>query len=126
MKMRNEIISFTQYNMESSYEAWERYKKMLQRCPHHRLSTWLSWQTFYNELTNAIRTLANTATKGSLIGKSIEVTLELLEEMGTNAHQYPFARNNLKKALSVHELDMLITLLSQVTFLSKQVSSLIA
>ena len=36
-KLRNEIASFTQHDLESLYEAWERYKELLRRCPHHGL-----------------------------------------------------------------------------------------
>ena len=36
-KMRNVITLFIQYDAETLYEAWERYKDMLPRCPHHGL-----------------------------------------------------------------------------------------
>ena len=36
-KMRNDITTFVQYDMESLYEAWERYKDLLRRCLHHGL-----------------------------------------------------------------------------------------
>ena len=34
-KLWNEIISFHQLEDESLYEAWERFKEFLRRCPHH-------------------------------------------------------------------------------------------
>ena len=40
-KMRNEITTFLQASMESLYEAWERYKEMMRKCPHHGLPMWL-------------------------------------------------------------------------------------
>ena len=61
----------------------------------------------------------------SLIGKNIKDAYELLEEMATNAYQWPFECNTPKKTLGVHKLDVLITLSSQVTSLSKEISSLI-
>ncbi|KAL0438800.1 UNVERIFIED_CONTAM: Retrovirus-related Pol polyprotein from transposon [Sesamum latifolium] len=42
---------------ESLYDAWERFKSMLRKCPHHELSVWRQVQTFYNSIT-----LANRAT----------------------------------------------------------------
>ena len=39
--------------------------------------------------------------------KSIKVTCELLEEMMTNAYQWPSKCSTLKKACKVHELDVL-------------------
>ena len=32
------------------YEAWERYKDLLRKCPYHELPDWLQIQTFYNGL----------------------------------------------------------------------------
>ena len=49
-KLRNDITTFAQFEMESLYEAWERYKDLLRKCPHHGLPVWLQVQTFYNGL----------------------------------------------------------------------------
>ena len=48
--MRNDINTFTQFDMEALYEAWERYKDFLKYCPCHGLPTWLQVQTFYKSL----------------------------------------------------------------------------
>ena len=37
VKLRNDITNFMQYDQESMYEAWERYKDLLRKCPHHEL-----------------------------------------------------------------------------------------
>ena len=34
-KMRNDITSIMQMDMETLYEAWEHFKELLRRCPHH-------------------------------------------------------------------------------------------
>ena len=49
-KLRLEINNFGQYEMESLYEAWERFKDLLRKCPHHGMPKWLISQTFYNGL----------------------------------------------------------------------------
>ena len=36
-RMRNEITSFRQRDSESLFEAWERWKELLRKCPHHGL-----------------------------------------------------------------------------------------
>lgn len=36
-KLRNDITSFVQFDGESLYEAWERFKDLQRRCPHHGL-----------------------------------------------------------------------------------------
>ena len=75
-------------------------------------------------MTNEIRTLVDATTGGSLMGKNIEDAHKLLEKMATNAYQWPSECNTPKKTLGSYELDVLITLSSQVASLSKQVSSL--
>ena len=40
-KLRNDISSFVQMDLETLYDAWERYKDLLRRCPHHGLPLWL-------------------------------------------------------------------------------------
>ncbi|XP_073153549.1 uncharacterized protein [Henckelia pumila] len=37
MKLRADITIFAQGEQEILYEAWERYKDLLRRCPHHQL-----------------------------------------------------------------------------------------
>ncbi|KAJ4712782.1 Bifunctional inhibitor/lipid-transfer protein/seed storage 2S albumin superfamily protein [Melia azedarach] len=88
-KLRNDIATFTQFDGESLYEAWERYKEMMRRCPYHGLPKWLQVQTFYNGLGASTKTLVDAATGGALMSKSIDEAYELLEEMARNAFQWP-------------------------------------
>lgn len=50
-KMRNDMASFMKLDAESLYEANDRYKDLLRRCPHHGLPKWIQVQTFYNGLS---------------------------------------------------------------------------
>nr|GEU45742.1 reverse transcriptase domain-containing protein [Tanacetum cinerariifolium] len=50
-KLRNEITNFRQRLDESLFEAWERYKLSIDRCPNHNMSPVTQIDTFYNELT---------------------------------------------------------------------------
>ena len=54
---------------EKLYDAWERYKDLLRRCPHHGLPKWMQMKNFYNELGAPIRTLIDAALRGAFIGK---------------------------------------------------------
>ncbi|GLU07084.1 hypothetical protein SLE2022_240580 [Rubroshorea leprosula] len=51
-KMRNDIATFVQLDMESLYEAWERYKELLRKCPHHGLPIWLQQNNPYSNTYN--------------------------------------------------------------------------
>ena len=51
-RIRNEITSFLQADDEPMYEAWERYRELLNRCPLHKFPLWTEVTMFYNA-TNA-------------------------------------------------------------------------
>ena len=70
-KLRNDITTFIQFEGESLYEAWERYKDLLWRCPHHDLPAWLQVQTFYNGLGATNRSMIDAAAGGALMSKTL-------------------------------------------------------
>nr|GEU50577.1 hypothetical protein [Tanacetum cinerariifolium] len=50
-KLRNEITNFRQRPDESLFEAWERYKLLIDQCPNHNMLPVTQIDTFYNGLT---------------------------------------------------------------------------
>nr|GEX33736.1 reverse transcriptase domain-containing protein [Tanacetum cinerariifolium] len=63
-KLRNEITNFRQRPDESLFEAWERYKLLIDRCPNHNMLPVTQIDTFYNSLTLRHRDTINTAAGG--------------------------------------------------------------
>ncbi|GJV27845.1 putative reverse transcriptase domain-containing protein [Tanacetum coccineum] len=60
--LRNEITNFRQIAQESFSEAWERFKELLRKCPHHGFSLMHQLDTFYNSLSyNEFMILLNSA-----------------------------------------------------------------
>ncbi|GJZ13887.1 zinc finger, CCHC-type containing protein [Tanacetum coccineum] len=39
--LRNDILMFQQHQRESLFEAWTRFKDLLQKVPHHGIDLWL-------------------------------------------------------------------------------------
>ncbi|CAL9012887.1 unnamed protein product [Prunus brigantina] len=122
-KFRQDIMSFAQYDKEPLYEAWERFKDLLRKCPHHELPTWIQVQTFYNGLSQTSRTLVDAAAGGALMAKTATEAFELLETMASNNYQWPNERLNLKPA-GVLEVDAMALLTAQISNLTKKVDSL--
>nr|GEV21591.1 reverse transcriptase domain-containing protein [Tanacetum cinerariifolium] len=60
-KLRNEITNFYQRPDESLFEAWERYKLSIDRCPNHNMFHVTQIDTFYNSLTLIHRDTNNAA-----------------------------------------------------------------
>jgi len=70
--------------METLYGAWERFKDLLRRCPHHELPKWLLVQTFYCRLSHPTGITIDAATRGALMSKSTYEACDLIEEMAVN------------------------------------------
>ncbi|KAL5787201.1 hypothetical protein ACOSP7_004150 [Xanthoceras sorbifolium] len=111
--------------MESLYEAWERYKDTLRKCPHHGLPDWLVVQTFYNGLTLQNRSMLDASAQGALMSKPADVAHQLIEEMSTNSYIWAYKRACHKKAVGstiAYEVDEITSLKAQVASLSSQIN----
>ncbi|GJY24911.1 reverse transcriptase domain-containing protein [Tanacetum coccineum] len=60
-KLRNDISNFQQLLDESFFEAWERYKLSIDRCPNHNMLPVTQIDTFYNGLILRHRDTINVA-----------------------------------------------------------------
>ncbi|KAF7826323.1 uncharacterized protein G2W53_017487 [Senna tora] len=99
-KMRNDITSFVLLDNESLYEAWERFKELLRKCPHHGLPKWLQVQTFYNGLSSEIRTSIDAAAGGAVMSKPVDAAYTLLETMSSNNHQWHSDRHMADRSIA--------------------------
>ncbi|GJV44810.1 reverse transcriptase domain-containing protein [Tanacetum coccineum] len=70
--LRNEITNFRQIAQESFSEAWERFKELLRKCPHHGFSLMHQLDTFYNSLSYNDQDSLNSAAGGNFLYKSHE------------------------------------------------------
>ncbi|XP_017970386.1 PREDICTED: uncharacterized protein LOC108660644 [Theobroma cacao] len=123
-KLRNDITSFTQFDGESFYEAWERFKELLRRCPHHEIPDWLQVQTFYNGLIGSIKTTIDAAAGGALMSQNAADAYNLLDEMASNNYPWPSKRSSSRKAVGAYEIDAISNLVAQVVALSKKFDTL--
>ncbi|GJS37978.1 reverse transcriptase domain-containing protein [Tanacetum coccineum] len=80
-KLRNEITKFEQKPHESLFEAWERYKLSIDRCPNHNMLLVTQIDTFYNGLTLSHRDTINAAAGGTFMQKTPEECYELIKNM---------------------------------------------
>ncbi|KAK0602869.1 hypothetical protein LWI29_037709 [Acer saccharum] len=123
-RLRNEILSFQQYENESIYEAWERFKELQRRCPHNGLAKWQTLQAFYQGLTVSTRNLVDAAAGGSLMSKSMDAASELLEEMALNNSHWGGQRQVPKKIPGVLEVDERTSLQAQLASQNHQIVTL--
>ena len=98
-----------QFENETLYEAWERYKDLLKKCPHHELSDWLQIQIFYNGLISGHRVMVDAIVGGSLIRRTPDDAYQLLDDMANHAFNWKSKRST-RKTVGIHNIDTLSTL----------------
>ena len=75
-------------DLETLYVAWERYKDLLIRCPHHGLPLLSQVQTFHNGLNPSTREMVDAAAGGTINNKTPEDAYEFIQEMSLNNYQW--------------------------------------
>lgn len=104
-KKRNDITLFRQIEDETLFEAWEMLKDFLMKCLHHGIPIWIKMDTFYNGLVPSTRLMFGASSGWSLLSKSDEECVKLIENIKTNSYQWPTTRvNSIKKAVGLHEV----------------------
>ncbi|KAH9763243.1 hypothetical protein KPL70_001093 [Citrus sinensis] len=126
-KLRNEITSFHQIEDESLYEAWERFKELLIRCPHHGIPCCIQLETFYNGLNPSTRLMVDASANGAPLSKSYTEAYEILERIANNNYQWLSARQPIPRgSAGVHSIDAITALSAQVTSLTNMVKAMTA
>nr|GFC30532.1 reverse transcriptase domain-containing protein [Tanacetum cinerariifolium] len=77
--LRNEIINFLQKPNETFNEAWEHFKDLLRKCPHHGFSELHQLDTFYNALNPNDQDALDSAAGGNFLDKIPRECLSIIE-----------------------------------------------
>nr|GEU35939.1 hypothetical protein [Tanacetum cinerariifolium] len=110
-KLRNEITNFRQRHDESLFEAWERYKLSIDRCPNHNMLLVTQIDTFYNGLTLRHRDTINAAAAQRSESSSSITSSSDLEIVALKAEMEEINKNLMKKLARKNELKARGTLL---------------
>ncbi|KAL1818270.1 hypothetical protein ACET3Z_013139 [Daucus carota] len=122
--LRNALSQFSQQSGETFCEAWERYKEMLRKCPHHGMPDWMQINSFYNGLGPQSRPMLDAASGGALWAKSYEEAYDLIEMMAANEYQNPTQRLTQGKVAGILDLDTSTAIAAQLKALTMKVDSL--
>ncbi|GJT86895.1 reverse transcriptase domain-containing protein [Tanacetum coccineum] len=77
--LKNDITNFQQKFDETFSEAWDRFKELLRKCPHHGFSELHQIDTFYNALTQSDQDSLNAAAGGNLLNRTPRDALTIIE-----------------------------------------------
>nr|GEW20566.1 hypothetical protein [Tanacetum cinerariifolium] len=89
--LKNDITNFKQRFDESFGEAWDRFKDLLRKCPHHDFSELHQIDTFYNALTQFDQDSLNATASGNLLNRTHRDALSIIE----NKSKVRISRNKL-------------------------------
>ena len=95
---RREIIVFQQGEDESLYVAWERFKRLLRRCPMHGIDLKTQIDIVYHALNDISKGIIDASCCGAFKRKSAEEAKELIEDLAKCNMKTPseFSRGNNK------------------------------
>ncbi|XP_062103792.1 uncharacterized protein LOC133814906 [Humulus lupulus] len=100
---------------ESTSDAWERFKELLRKCPHHGIPHCIQMETFYNGLNAASRMVLDASANGAILSKSYNEAFEILERIASNNYQWSNTRApTSRKVARVLEVDALTALTAQM------------
>ncbi|KAG8472921.1 hypothetical protein CXB51_035043 [Gossypium anomalum] len=113
-------------DLETLYDAWERYKDLLRRCPHYGLPLWLQVQMFYNGVNPSTRQMIDIAAGGTINNKTPEEASEFIKEMSLNNYQWEVMRTKPTKTTDIYNIDSVTVLSNQVELLNKKIDGLLS
>ncbi|XP_073273293.1 uncharacterized protein [Primulina huaijiensis] len=123
-QLKIEISTFRQNDFEQLYEAWERYKELLRRCPNHGFEDWVQIELFYNGSNGQTRGTVDAAAGGTIFAKSPAQAYDLLEQMTINSYQWSSERSGVKKQAGIYAIDPITSLTAQVSALTTQIAAM--
>ena len=72
---------FKQGENESLYNAWERYKRLLKRCPMHGIDLTTQMDIFYHSMNYTSKGVIDATCNGAFKRKSAEEAKQLIEDL---------------------------------------------
>ena len=78
---RREIIVFQQGEDESLYIAWERFKRLLKRCPMHGIDFKTHMDIVYHALNDTSKCIIYASCCGTFERKRAEKARDLIEDL---------------------------------------------
>ena len=78
---RGEIIVFKEGGDESLFKAWERFKRLLKRCPMHGIDLTTHMDIFYHAMNYASKGIIDASCCGTFKRRSVEEAWQLIEDL---------------------------------------------
>nr|GEV90552.1 reverse transcriptase domain-containing protein [Tanacetum cinerariifolium] len=100
-KLKNEITNFRQRPDDSLFEAWERYKLLIDRCSNYNMLPVTQIDTFYNGLTLIHPGTINVAASGTFMKRRPEECYDLIENMTAHHNDWDTTAQRSESSSSI-------------------------
>ncbi|XP_042953573.1 uncharacterized protein LOC122290102 [Carya illinoinensis] len=81
-------MNFAQKETETFYQSWEKFKDLLNACPHHGYENWRIISFFYEGLQPKMRQFVETMCNGEFFNKEPEEAFEYFDYLSENAQSW--------------------------------------
>ena len=125
-KRRREIITFKQGEEESLYNAWERYKKLLKRCPMCGIDQITQMDIFYYEMNYFTKRIIDVACCGAFKRKSTEDANQLIDNLAKSNYRAPsetVGGNSRLKGGGIIELNKMLVIEAKLDELMRKMNN---
>ncbi|GFZ02203.1 hypothetical protein Acr_15g0008110 [Actinidia rufa] len=130
--LRRAISQFVPNSGESFFQAWERFKDLLNACPHHNFPPWHTINIFYSSLSEKLKMFVESMCAGSFPDKNPEQAFEYFDYLANLSSDWACTEpvNVNKSSLSTqhvgvkYKLGMEDEVNAKLTALSRQVEAL--
>ncbi|KAL5578110.1 hypothetical protein UlMin_019809 [Ulmus minor] len=123
-----QISNFAQKESETLYQVWERYKDLLNSCPHHGYESWRIVSYFYDGLLSRERQFVETMCNGEFLYKDPDEAIDFLDDLSKKAHTWmrPNAIESTKKTqiAGIYQLKEEDSLKARLEALTKEIEVL--
>ena len=89
VERRGKIIVFKQGEDESLYTAWERFKRLLKRCPMHRIDLTTQMDIFYHAMNYTSKGIIDASYYGGFKRRSVEEARQVVEDLAKCNYKTP-------------------------------------
>ena len=125
LERRREIIASKQGEKESLYNAWERYKKLLKKCPMHGIDQITKMDIFYHAMKYSSKGIIDEACCGAFKRTSAEEA-KLIEDLAKRNYRSPAENSrssSMLKEKGMLELNMMIAIEAKLDLLMSKMSN---
>ena len=86
--LKRQIMNFSQKDNETFYQCWERFKDLLNACPHHGYETWRIISFLYESLTPKMRQFVEMMCNGEFLNKDPDKAFDYFDLLTENAQSW--------------------------------------